>query len=259
MNEVVKQLDFSGKVVMVTGGASGMGVGIARQFALAGADIGFTYLKHADEAMQIASTLEKLGVRVEYVLMDQSNVENCKEAVEHIVKKLGRIDVLINNSGLHGNTPAMDLDQECWDAMHACNLRGVFFCSQTAAKYMISQGEGGAIVSISSINSHNPLENALHYGAAKAGVEMVTRGLAMELGKHGIRVNAVAPGLIDAPMLDVYVPGWRERFVARAPLAKPGQPVDIGNICLFLASPMSGWITGQTLIADGGVTLAPCY
>lgn len=259
MNAVMEQLNFSGKVVMVTGGASGMGVGIARQFALAGADIGFTYLKHADEAEHVAQELRQLGVRAEHVRMDQGKVEDCKSAVDRVVDKLGRIDVLVNNSGLHGNTPTMELDESSWDTMLNCNLRGMFFCSQTAAKHMIARGEGGAIVSISSINSVNPLNNALHYGAAKAGVEMVTRSLAAQLGQYGIRVNAVAPGLMDSPTLDLYVPGWRERFVARAPLAKPGQPADIGNICIFLSSPMSGWITGQTLIADGGVTLAPCY
>ena len=124
---------------------------------------------------------------------------------------------------------------------------------------MIEQGEGGAIVSISSINAVNPLDNALHYGASKAGIEMTTRCLAKDLGRYGIRVNAIAPGLMDSPNLELFVPGWKDRFVSRAPLGRPGEPEDIGNIAMFLSSPMSSWITGQVIVADGGVTLAAAY
>ena len=172
---------------------------------------------------------------------------------------MGRLDVLVNNSGLHGGTPSLELDQEIWDTLLETNLRGQFFCSQAAAKIMIEQGEGGAIVSISSINAVNPLDNALHYGASKAGIEMTTRCLAKDLGRYGIRVNAIAPGLMDSPNLELFGPGWKDRFVSRAPLGRPGEPEDIGNIAMFLSSPMSSWITGQVIVADGGVTLAAAY
>lgn len=252
-------MDFTGKVVVVTGGASGMGTGIAECFAKAGADVVFTYCKHSAEADGVKTMLEQYGHRVLGVKMDQRDVEQCRAAMRAAKEAMGRIDVLVNNSGLHGGTAAMDLDQETWDKLLETNLRGQFFCSQEAGKIMMQQGDGGAIVSISSINSFNPLDNALHYGASKAGINMTTRCLAKELGQYGIRVNAIAPGLIDSPFLEDFVPGWRGRFIDRAPLARPGYPEDIGNIAMFLASPMSSWITGQVIVADGGVTLAAAY
>ena len=258
MGQISRRLDMSGKVVMITGGASGMGVGITRCFAEAGADVIFTCLKHAENAETLACGLRDLGVRAEYLIMDQSSVDACRSGIDAAVSRMKRIDVLVNNSGLHGGTPTMQLDETTWDTILNCNLRGSFFCAQEAAKHMIQQGQGGSIINISSINSVNPLENALHYGASKAGIEMHTRCLAKELGQYNIRVNAIAPGLIESAILD-RLPGLRERFVERAPLSRPGTPEDIGNICLFLASDMSSWITGQIIIADGGVTLAACY
>lgn len=259
MERVSDLLDFKGKVVMVTGGAKGMGVGIAHRFAQAGADVFFTYHAHAQEAEPVAAQLRALGVRAEHMAMDQGNVEECRAAVQAACDRMGRLDVLVNNSGLHGNMATMELDQDTWDTMMAVNLRGAFFCSQQAGKLMREQGRGGAIISISTINSVNPLDNACHYGAAKAGMNHFTRSLAKELGGDGIRVNAIAPGLIEVEGMDAWVPGWRQRFIDRSALHKAGTKEDIANICLFLASPMSAWITGQTLVADGGVMLAPWY
>ena len=252
-------INFAGKVVVVTGGGSGMGTGIAECFAKAGADVVFTYCKHSAEAEGVKAKLEQYGGRVLGIKMDQRDVSQCRFAMGEAKRLLGSVDVLVNNSGLHGGTPSMELDQEIWDTLLETNLRGQFFCSQEAGKIMIEQGEGGAIISISSINAVNPLDNALHYGASKAGIEMTTRCLAKDLGQYGIRVNAIAPGLMDSPNLEQFVPGWKARFVARAPLARPGYPEDIGNIAMFLASPMSSWITGQVIVADGGVTLAAAY
>ena len=252
-------INFAGKVVVVTGGGSGMGTGIAECFAKAGADVVFTYCKHSAEAEGVKAKLEQYGGRVLGIKMDQRDVSQCRFVMREAKRLMGRLDVLVNNSGLHGGTPSMELDQEIWDTLLETNLRGQFFCSQEAGKIMIEQGEGGAIISISSINAVNPLDNALHYGASKAGIEMTTRCLAKDLGQYGIRVNAIAPGLMDSPNLEQFVPGWKARFVARAPLARPGYPEDIGNIAMFLASPMSSWITGQVIVADGGVTLAAAY
>ena len=252
-------INFTGKVVVVTGGGSGMGTRMADCFAKAGAYVVFTSCKHEAEAEKAVQMLEQYGHRVLGIKMDQRDVEQCRSAMRQAKEAMGRLDVLMNNSGLHGGTPSLELDQEIWDTLLETNLRGQFFCSQAAAKIMIEQGEGGAIVSISSINAVNPLDNALHYGASKAGIEMTTRCLAKDLGRYGIRVNAIAPGLMDSPNLELFVPGWKDRFVSRAPLGRPGEPEDIGNIAMFLSSPMSSWITGQVIVADGGVTLAAAY
>lgn len=255
---VADMLDFVDKVAIVTGGGHGMGVGIAKCFAEAGANVVITYKSHAEEAEQVVKMLKSFGGKVQSIHLDQSDVEQCRALADQVIEKLGRIDVLINNGGLHGATVSMKLDQATWDRIMSCNLRGTFFCAQSVAKYMIEQ-RSGVIISISSINAKVPLSGSTHYGASKAGLEMFTRCLAVDLGQYGIRVNGIAPGLINAPNMEKFIPGWKERFINRSPLKRAGEPEDIGNICLFLASPMSSWITGQTITADGGVTLASAY
>lgn len=258
--EISKLLDFTGQTVVVTGGGKGMGAGIARRFALAGASVAVTYCTHGEEATAVLGELNGLGCDAKAFALDQADPAQCATVMDAIVSSFGRIDVLINNAGVHSDgKPLFTVDADSWNRVLDTNLRGCFFCSQAAARHMVKNPDGGVIISISSINGTTPLANAIHYGASKAGIEMMTRSLAVELGPQKIRVNAIAPGLIDSPMLDVYVPGWRERFIERAPLRRPGQPEDIGNICLFLASPMAGWVTGQTLTADGGVSWAPAY
>ena len=143
--------------------------------------------------------------------------------------------------------------------MQASNLKGAFFCCQACAAQMVRQGRGGNIVNIISINGYRPLADSIAYGASKAGLAMTTRCLAVELGQYGIRVNGVAPGLMDGPTLDQNVPGWRERFCSRAPIARLGQPTDIADACIFYSSDLSSWITGEITMCDGGVMHAEAY
>lgn len=256
---VSELMDFSRKVVLVTGGSSGIGAGIARRFAEAGAAVAISYRSHYDEAQALVKGLRSLGADALAVHLDQQRAGECREAAMEVVERLGRLDVLINNAGIYPHAETLEMDEEQWDLMLASNLKGAFFCAQAAARELIRQGTGGAIVNVASINAFNPLAGSVHYGASKAGLVMVTRCLAAEWGRHQIRVNAVAPGLIDSPTLDVNVPGWRERYCTRAPLGRIGTPGDIADACLFLASPAASWITGQTLVVDGGVLLAPAY
>ena len=225
---VNEMLDFRGKVVVVTGAGQGMGVGIARRFGQAGATVALTCRSSREKAEAVRDEIRGYGVPAQVFQLDQSSPEDCARMIAE-------------------------------DRVMDTNVKGFFFCSRAAAKQMIAQGSGGSIVSIASINGYTPLPDGAHYGASKAGIIMGTRSLAMDFGQYGIRVNAVAPGLMDAPGLDQAVPGWRERYVSRAPLGRIGDWEDVGNVCLFLASPMAGWVTGQTIIADGGVVLAPAY
>ncbi len=151
----------------------------------------------------------------------------------------------------------MDVAQ--WDAVLAATLRSVFLMTQAAARQMIAQGGGGAIVNISSIEAENPAPGHSHYNAAKGGVLMYTRAAANELGPHGIRVNAVAPGLIWTPGLETNWPEGVARFLRAAPLGRIGTPEDVADACLFLASPAARWITGASLTVDGGVLTHQVY
>lgn len=257
--ELQNAVNYTGKTVIVTGAAHGMGIGIAKRFAEAGANVAITYMSNAVNAEKLVAEMAEMGSDAAAFYLDQSQPTSCDEAMKAIHAKYGKIDVLINNAGININMNTMEITEDVWDKVLDTNTKGFFFCSRAVAKYMIADKIEGAIVSIASINGYTPLADGAHYGASKAGIIMGTRSLATDFGKYGIRVNAIAPGLMDAPGLDAAVPGWRESYVSRAPLARIGKWEDIGNICLLLASPLASWVTGQTITADGGVTLAPAY
>ncbi|QCJ44683.1 glucose 1-dehydrogenase [Bacillus sp. S3] len=259
--EITKAMDFSNKVAIITGGRAGVGRGIANRFAQAGANVVITYSSEAvaENAQNVAKEIEAMGVKSQAVYLDQRDIVQCKFMVEKVVEEFGKVDILVNNAGIYPHHNSLTIEESEWDNMLDSNLKGTFYCCQAAGNQMIDQGNGGSIINIISINAFRPMANGLAYGASKAGLAMVTRCLATDLGKYGIRVNGVAPGLIDAPGLDQAVPGWREKYNDRAPLGRIGNPEDIGDACLFLSSPLSSWITGQVLTVDGGITLAEAY
>lgn len=251
-------VDLSGKTVVVTGAAQGSGAGIARRFADFGADIVITYRSSSAAADRLVCELRAQGAKAAAYSMNQLDIDDIDRVMEQIYADFGRIDCVVNNAGIYPHQTALEMTGEEWDAMFDSNTRGVFFVCQSAAKIM-KRLKGGSIVNISSINAHNPSDTLIHYGASKAAVEMLTRGLAHDLGKYGIRVNCIAPGLIDSPNLDKNVPGWRESYNARAPLGRVATSADIGNAAVFFASELAGFVTGQIMAVDGGVLLAPCY
>jgi len=252
-------LDFSGKVVLVTGGGRGIGAGIALRFAEAGANVAISYFSseagagHVVQAMQ-AQDRSALAVRAD--VRSRADVE---QLVGRTVEELGALDVLINNTGIFPLASVLEMSDEQWDEVLDTNLRSVFLCTQLGATQMIRQGSGGAIVNIASIEAENPAAKHSHYVAAKAGVVMHTKSAARELGEHDIRVNVVSPGLIWAEGLDQDWPDGVSRYLAAAPLGRLGQPDDVGDACLFLASPAARWITGANLVVDGGVLTSTVY
>jgi len=258
-NVVCQTVDYTGKTVIVTGAARGAGAGIARRFAQAGAKVAITYHNSAESARQTVGEFRALGTDAEAFLLDQRKTEMIDDVVKSIVNRFGTIDCLVNNAGIYPHQTAMDMTQQDWDDMQNSNTRGVFFVCQSIAKVMRMQANGGAIINVSSINATNPSDTLIHYGVSKAAVEMLTKCLAHDFGKYGIRVNCIAPGLIDAPRLDEFVPGWRGSYSSRAPLGRIATAEDMGNVCVFLGSALAGFVTGQVVTVDGGVLLAPSY
>jgi NAD(P)-dependent dehydrogenase (short-subunit alcohol dehydrogenase family) len=246
-------LDFAGKCVVVTGASGGIGAGIVRRFAEAGANVAIHYRSDRAGADALAVSLGDKAIAVHADITDQAQVDALMQAA---ADRFGRLDALVNNAALQDHGPFMELKGEIFDRMLQANVGGAFRCTQAAVKRM---GEGGAVVNIASISGLEPAFEHAHYCASKAALIMLTRAAALELGPRKIRVNAVAPGLIWRDGLDKNWPEGLARWLAHAPLGDVGQDEDVADACLFLASPAARFITGATLNVDGGVTAHPSY
>jgi NAD(P)-dependent dehydrogenase (short-subunit alcohol dehydrogenase family) len=251
--EVATLLDFAGKTVVVTGASGGIGAGIARRFAEANANIVIHYRSDEAGALRLAGEIGARAITVHADITDDDAIERLMQTA---VDRFGGIDALINNAALQPHGAFLELVGAEFDRVMQTNVGGVFRCSQAAAKRM---GRGGAIVNIASISGLEPAFTHSHYCSSKAAVIMLTRAAALELGALGLRVNAVAPGLIWADGLDKNWPEGLARWLAHVPLGRVGQTDDVADACLFLASPAARWITGSVLTVDGGVTTHPSY
>jgi NAD(P)-dependent dehydrogenase (short-subunit alcohol dehydrogenase family) len=253
---VASLLNFRGKVVIVTGSGSGLGGGIARRFGEAGAAVVVHYGQSAEGAQTCADAIVAAGGTAITAQADVTQSDAVESLFEQTVARFGQVDVLVNNAGIYPMRLLTRMSLAEWDAVLNANLRSVFLCTQAAAKHMSA---GSAIVNITSIEAENPAPQHAHYDAAKAAVAMFTKNSAVELAAKGIRVNAVAPGLIWREGIEQGWPDGVDRFLNRAPLKRLGMPEDVGDACLFLASPGARWITGASLTVDGGVLCAQVY
>ena len=264
--DIATALDFSDKVVLITGGSRGIGAGIARRFAEAGASVVVNYAQAAQAAHEVAGQIRAAGGQARAMQADITRAADVERLITETVALCGRLDVLVNNAGIYPVSPLLDMADSEWEQVLAANLTGTHLCTKRAAQAMINWAEqhddresGLAIINISSIEATSTALAHSHYSAAKAGVEQYTRNAALELAAHGIRVNAVAPGLIDRPGLAQDWPEGVKSWLERVPLARLGTVEDIADACLFLASPLARWITGATLTVDGGVQGAPAF
>ena len=257
--EPSKLLDFTSKVVFVTGSSRGIGAGIAKRFALAGANVALHYNSHKDEALQIEADINKIGRKTIIVRGDISSSKDVEIMFDQVGNKLGVIDVMVNNAGTYPHSDLLKMTEAEWDEMLDINLKGVFLCTQAAARRMVYAGRKGAIVNISSLSAINPAPGHCHYTAAKAGVTMFTKTAALELGRYGIRVNAVGPGLINSPELAQAWPEGVSSWMSKVPLGRIGEPEDVADACLFLASDAARFITGELLLVEGGIFTNPIY
>jgi NAD(P)-dependent dehydrogenase (short-subunit alcohol dehydrogenase family) len=256
---VLNLLDFTDRVVVVTGAGRGLGAGIALRFAEAGAAVVVNYRASAADADETVARITARGRRALKVQADVSRGPEADRLLQAAAGAFGRVDVLVNNAGIYPVASLLEMTEEAWDQVVDANLRSVHVCTQAAARRMIAQGAGGAIVNVASIEAHNPAALHSHYDAAKAGVVMHTRSAARELGPHGIRVNSVSPGLIWREGLDQDWPDGVARYSRAVPLGRLGRAEDVADACLFLASPAARWITGADLLVDGGVLTNTVY
>jgi NAD(P)-dependent dehydrogenase (short-subunit alcohol dehydrogenase family) len=254
MNDSFLQLE--GKVALVTGAGTGLGAAIALAFAQAGAAVGVHYQQSQAGA---EATLAQVGSEHGLLLQaDLTQPDAVQAIIAQTVQAFGRLDILVNNAGIYPQHSLLEMPLAAWERVLASNLTSTMLCTQAAAQQMIAQG-GGALVNIASIEAQHPAPGHSHYNAAKAGIVMLTRSAAFELGPHAIRVNCVAPGLIWRKGLEQDWPDGVGRYQAAAALGRLGQPQEVANACLFLASPAASWITGTTLTVDGGVTVRSIF
>jgi NAD(P)-dependent dehydrogenase (short-subunit alcohol dehydrogenase family) len=246
------------RVAIVTGGGEGIGRKIAVEFAKAGANV-VVASRTLAKLENVAEEIRVLGRRSLAVATDVSLVEQINNLVKQTIDEFGRIDILVNNAGAIRRAPLLEITEEDWDAVLDVNLKGVFFCSQAVAKYMMEQ-RYGKIINISSISGRGggSLEWA-HYCTSKAGVIMLTKSFAQKLGPYGVNVNAIAPGPTDTDMPKKgrtyeQLLEWRKNAAGRALMGRIGTTQDIANLALFLASDDLSFICGATIAIDGGRT-----
>ena len=246
--------DLTDKVAIVTGGGTGIGRGIALEFAKAGAHV-IVASRRPDVLEKVAAEIEKMGRRSLVVQTDVIQAEQVDNLVKQTLDKFGTIDILVNNAGGAAAWPLEKMSPRGWDIILAINLKGTFLCSQAVGKVMVEQKKG-KIINISSVAGLRASAGSAHYGAAKAGVISLTKSLAALWAEYNVYVNCIAPGLIDTeavrPALGLEDPERMQEQAKAIPLRRLGQPEDIAYAAVFLASPASNFITGQTIVVDGG-------
>ena len=246
---------LEGKVAIITGGSRGIGRGIAKIFAQQGANVAFTYSSSVKEANQLEEELKTFGVKVKGYQSNAADFNQCEQLVEEVVKDFGTVDILINNAGITKDTLLMRMSEEDFDKVIQVNLKSVFNMTKAAQKIMLKQRKG-SIINISSVVGVQGNVGQANYAASKAGILGFTKSVALEMGSRNIRCNAIAPGFIETEMTAALKPeiveGWRNAI----PLKRGGQPEDVANACVFLASDLSYYITGQVLRVDGGMITA---
>jgi len=248
--------ELKNKVALVTGARRGIGQGIALALARAGARVVVTDVDQK-ECQAVVEEIEQMGSRGLALQVDVTKKEEIEEAVKETVKKFGRLDILVNNAGICSPIkPLVELTEDEWDRLIDINLKGYFLCAQAVVREMAKQ-KWGRIVNIASVASGGQgfgSPNISHYVASKGGVIGLTESWAVEFAPLGINVNAICPGMIETPMIDPFIsdPRAKESFLARVPKHRLGQPADIGAAAVFLASEEAEYITGATLVVDGG-------
>jgi NAD(P)-dependent dehydrogenase (short-subunit alcohol dehydrogenase family) len=246
--------DLSGQVAIVTGTSRGLGQYLARALAKAGADLVITS-RHRDSLSAFEAEIRGLGRRVLCLELDVRDQESIKTMVREAEAAYGQIHILVNNAGCNVRKPALEVTWDDWNLVLDTNLRGSFFTAQAVARGMIEHGYG-RIISIGSVTSVFGFAGLAPYGASRGGIRQLTMSLADDWGRHGVTVNCLAPGWFRTEQNKVLYedPEWVAYLIDRIPAKRPGQPHDLDGAVVFLASEESRYVTGQTLLVDGGIS-----
>jgi glucose 1-dehydrogenase len=259
---------LEGKNVLVTGGSSGIGQAIAVRFAEQGANVAINYLTQPEEARETedhvhacVAKVRREGVRDVLVQGDVSHEEDVVRMLQEAIDGLGGVDVLVNNAGIQISRPSAELSARDFDRVIAVNLRGSFMCAREAIKHFLAEDKPGSIVNVSSVHQLIPKPGYLGYSASKGGMQNLTRTLALEYAPRAIRVNGIGPGATVTPINRAWIddPVKRAQVEEHIPMRRAGDADEMAGVACFLASDLAGYITGQTIFVDGGLTLFPSF
>jgi glucose 1-dehydrogenase len=248
-------MSLQGKVAIVTGGNSGIGMAIALGLAKEGANIVIDYIAHPEATEALEKQIAGLGEAAIGVEADVSKVADLQRLVDAAVKRFGRVDVMVNNAGVETRTSVLDTTEEQYDKVLSIDLRSAFFGTQIAARQMMKQGHGGRIVNITSVHEDWPMPGNTAYCLAKGGMRMLTRTAGVELAPHGILVVGVGPGAVATPinLSTMNDPALLAKLNGAIPLGRMAQPEEIANVVVFLAGDGASYLTATTIFADGGI------
>ncbi len=245
---------LEGKVALITGAARGIGKAIALKFAAEGADIAFTDLVIKETAEETVRELESCGRKVRAYASNAADFEETHKVVENVFADFGRIDILVNNAGITKDGLMLKMTESQWDAVIAVNLKSAFNFIHACNPIMMRQ-KSGSIINMSSVVGVHGNASQCNYAASKAGLIALAKSIGQEMGRKGIRANAIAPGFIDTPMTQELPQEVRNEWIQRIPLRRGGKVEDIANVAVFLASDLSSYVTGQVIQVDGGMNM----
>jgi glucose 1-dehydrogenase len=250
-----KILRLENKAAVITGSSLGIGSAIALAFAKEGAAVAVDYRSHPEEAKEIVDQVESSGGRAISVHADVSSPEDVKHLIQKAVEEFGRLDVMVNNAGTEEKMPFLETPLDVWNRIIAVNLTGAWLGCQEAARQMVKQGGSGRIINVSSVHEDLPMPTNSPYCAAKGGLRMLMRTIAVELASHNITVNNIAPGAVDTPMdapLKEDATQMR-KLLSEIPLRRMGKPEEVAALAAYLASDDAAYVTGSTFVIDGGM------